>query len=130
MSKIFVVEDEKTIREELSIFLSRYGYEVEAPEDFENIIENIKGSNCDLILLDINLPVFDGYYICKEVRKFSDVPIIVVTSRDSDIDELMSMNLGAYIHGYVGDKLSNKMFCVNASHIIEELPYSIEEILR
>ncbi|MFR7995543.1 MAG: response regulator transcription factor [Clostridium sp.] len=95
MSKIFVVEDEKTIRDELSIFLSRYGYEVEAPEDFENIIENIKGSNCDLILLDINLPVFDGYYICREVRKFSDVPIIVVTSRDSDIDELMSMNLGA-----------------------------------
>ena len=95
MSKIFVVEDEKTIREELSIFLSRYGYEVEAPEDFENIIENIKGSNCDLILLDINLPVFDGYYICRAVRKFSDVPIIVVTSRDSDIDELMSMNLGA-----------------------------------
>ena len=95
MSKLFVVEDEKTIRDELSIFLSRYGYEVEAPEDFENIIENIKGSNCDLILLDINLPVFDGYYICREVRKFSDVPIIVVTSRDSDIDELMSMNLGA-----------------------------------
>ena len=95
MSKIFIVEDEKTIRDELSIFLSRYGYEVEALEDFENIIENIKGSNCDLILLDINLPVFDGYYICREVRKFSDVPIIVVTSRDSDIDELMSMNLGA-----------------------------------
>ena len=95
MSKIFVVEDEKTIRDELSIFLSRYGYEVEALEDFENIIENIKGSNCDLILLDINLPVFDGYYICRAVRKFSDVPIIVVTSRDSDIDELMSMNLGA-----------------------------------
>ena len=95
MSKIFVVEDEKTIREELSIFLSRYGYEVEALEDFENIIENIKGSNCDLILLDINLPVFDGYYICRAVRKFSDVPIIVVTSRDSEVDELMSMNLGA-----------------------------------
>ena len=95
MSKIFIVEDEKTIRDELSIFLSRYGYEVEALEDFENIIENIKGSNCDLILLDINLPVFDGYYICRAVRKFSDVPTIVVTSRDSDIDELMSMNLGA-----------------------------------
>ena len=46
-------------------------------------------------LLDINLPVFDGYYICKEVRKSSDVPIIVVTSRDSELDELMSMNLGA-----------------------------------
>lgn len=95
MSKIFIVEDEKTIREELSIFLSRYGYEIEAPENFENIIEDIKKSNSDLILLDINLPIFDGYYICREVRKISETPIIVVTSRDSDIDELMSMNLGA-----------------------------------
>ena len=95
MSKIFIVEDEKTIRDELNIFLSRYGYEIEAPDSFENIIENIKKSNADLILLDINLPIFDGYYICREVRKFSEVPIIVVTSRDSDIDELMSMNLGA-----------------------------------
>ena len=93
--KVFIVEDEKTIREELSIFLSRYGYEVEVTESFENIIEDIKKSNSDLILLDINLPIFDGYYICREVRKFSEIPIIVVTSRDSDIDELMSMNLGA-----------------------------------
>ena len=95
MSKIFIVEDENTIRDELSIFLSRYGYEIEAPENFENIIEDIKKSNSDLILLDINLPIFDGYYICREVRKFSETPIIVVTSRASDIDELMSMNLGA-----------------------------------
>ena len=95
MNKIFIVEDEKTIRDELSIFLSRYGYEIEAPNNFENIIENIKNSNPDLILLDINLPIFDGYYICREIRKFSETPIIVVTSRDSDVDELMSMNLGA-----------------------------------
>lgn len=95
MSKIFIVEDEKTIRDELSIFLSRYGYQIEAPDNFENVIENIKESKADLILLDINLPIFDGYYICREVRKFSEIPIIVVTSRDSDIDELMSMNLGA-----------------------------------
>jgi DNA-binding response OmpR family regulator len=95
MNKIFIVEDEKTIRDELSIFLSRYGYQIEAPNNFENIIENIKNSNPDLILLDINLPIFDGYYLCREVRKFSETPIIVVTSRDSDVDELMSMNLGA-----------------------------------
>lgn len=71
MNKIFIVEDEKTIRDELSIFLSRYGYQIEAPNNFENIIENIKNSNPDLILLDINLPIFDGYYLCREVRKFS-----------------------------------------------------------
>lgn len=95
MNKIMIIEDDETIREELKIFLGRYGYDVNSPNDFENIIEYVKKENPNLILLDINLPIFDGYYICREIRKFSDVPIIIVTSRDSDIDELMSMNLGA-----------------------------------
>ena len=68
---------------------------LKAPMDFNNIIEYVENENANLILLDINLPVFDGYYICREIRKTSDVPIIIVTSRDSDVDELMSMNLGA-----------------------------------
>lgn len=76
-------------------FFIKYGYEVKAPTDFNHIIEYIESENADLILLDINLPVFDGYYICREIRKTSDVPIIMVTSRDSDVDELISMNLGA-----------------------------------
>lgn len=95
MSKIIIIEDTEIIREELKTFLTRYGYEVLAPTSFENIIDYTLEEEPDLILLDINLPVFDGYYICREIRKSSDVPIIVVTSRDSEIDELMSMNLGA-----------------------------------
>ncbi|MEG1411053.1 MAG: response regulator transcription factor [Terrisporobacter sp.] len=95
MEKIIIVEDDEIIREELRSFLSKYGYEVMAPREFENIVGFILKENANLILLDINLPVFDGYYICREVRKKSEVPIIVVTSRDSDMDELMSMNLGA-----------------------------------
>lgn len=90
-----IIEDEVIIREELKSFLSKYNYEVIAPSDFENVIEFILNENPDLILLDINLPIFDGYYICREIRKTSDIPIIIVTSRDSDMDELMSMNLGA-----------------------------------
>lgn len=95
MEKIIIVEDDKIIREELQTFLSKYGYEVVAPSEFENIVEFILNENANLVLLDINLPLFDGYYICREVRKKSEVPIIVVTSRDSDMDELMSINLGA-----------------------------------
>lgn len=95
MYKIALVEDSESIREELKAYLERYGYEVEVPDSFENIIEYINNSNANLILLDINLPFYDGYYICREVRKKSDIPIIVVTSRDSQVDELMSMNLGA-----------------------------------
>ena len=95
MKKIFIIEDDIKIRDELSTFLSKNGYICEAPCCFENIIEAALSQKMDLILLDINLPVFDGYYICREIRKSSDMPIIVVTSRDTEIDELMAMNLGA-----------------------------------
>ena len=95
MAKIMIVEDNKNIREELIDFLNRYGYEAYGPSDFSSIIEEIKEYSADLILLDINLPMFDGYYICREIRKESNIPIIMVTSRDSEMDELMSMNLGA-----------------------------------
>lgn len=95
MKKILIVEDDQVIRDELSLFLSRNGFECEIIEDFTYVIDDIIRKQPDLVLLDINLPVYDGYHICKEVRKSSDVPIIVVTSRNSDFDELMSMNFGA-----------------------------------
>lgn len=93
--KIFIIEDEEKIRLELSTFLNRYGYETSYSDDFENIVEIALKEKPHIILLDINLPYYDGYYICREIRKASNVPIIVVTSRNSEIDELMSMNLGA-----------------------------------
>ncbi|APC82819.1 response regulator transcription factor [Clostridium botulinum] len=95
MKKILIIEDDEVIREELQNFLRKYGYEVNAPIEFNNIIQYVEKENASLILLDINLPEFDGYYICREIRKTSDVPIIIVTSRDSEVDELISMNLGA-----------------------------------
>ena len=95
MFKITIIEDDEVIREELKSFLENYGYMVKAPVNFKNILNFVENEDSDLILLDINLPVYDGYYICREIRKKSDVPIIIVTSRDSDMDELMSMNLGA-----------------------------------
>lgn len=95
MKKILIIEDDEVIREELQNFLIKYGYEVKAPIDLNNIIKYVENEHANLILLDINLPLYDGYYICREIRKTSDVPIIIVTSRDRDIDELMSINLGA-----------------------------------
>ena len=94
-NKIFIIEDDDKIRNELCTFLNRYGYETKYSLDFEHIVDEVLKEKYHLILLDINLPYFDGYYICREIRKKSSVPIIVVTSRDSEIDELMSMNLGA-----------------------------------
>lgn len=93
--KIFVVEDETEICKELSVLLQKYGYAYESSTDFAHITDHIMKAEADLVLLDINLPYQDGYTICREIRKHSDIPIIVLTSRNTDFDELMSLNIGA-----------------------------------
>lgn len=95
MQKILIVEDDKKIRKELETFLNKNGFIAKSLENFNNTIQDILKENADLVLLDINLPYNDGEFVCKEVRKTSDVPIIMVTSRDNEIDELMSLNNGA-----------------------------------
>ena len=95
MQKILIVEDDEKLRTELEIFLNKNGFETIGLKEFDNVIQDILNLKPNLVLLDINLPFVDGEYICKEVRKTSDVPIIIVTSRDNEIDELMSLNYGA-----------------------------------
>ena len=95
MQKILIVEDDEKLRNELEIFLSHQGYQAECLKKFDNTINDILEINPNLILLDINLPGVDGEYICKEIRKQSDMGIIVVTSRDNELDELVSINYGA-----------------------------------
>lgn len=92
---IFIVEDNLTLRTELMSFLNNYQFTCSTSDNFGNIVNEILESKADLVLLDINLPNMDGYYVCKEVRRSSNIPIIIVTSRDSDMDEIMSMNMGA-----------------------------------
>lgn len=95
MSKILIVEDDEKLRDELEIFLENNGYQADALKSFENTLNNILEINPDLLLLDINLPGADGEFLCKEIRKKSNMPIIIVTSRDNEIDELLSINNGA-----------------------------------
>lgn len=95
MQKILIVEDDEKLRGELETFLNKNGLNASSLKKFDNAIKDILEENADLILLDINLPYTDGEYICREIRKQSNVPIIMVTSRDSEIDELLSLNYGA-----------------------------------
>ena len=127
MQKIIIVEDTEKIRNELKEFLSKYGYYVKVPEDFNNIINYIFEENPDLILLDINLPVFDGYYICREIRSKSDVPIIIVTSRDSEMDELMSMNLGA--DDFITKPYNTQILLARISSILRRVNNSTSQLL-
>lgn len=94
MKNIMVVEDNEDIRREIAILIGNSGYGVMSVDDFENIVEDVKLLKPHLILLDINLPQKDGFKLCMEIRSFSKVPIIFVTSRNSDMDELKSITLG------------------------------------
>lgn len=95
MKKLLIVEDNEKLRNEIGVFFNNNGFEVEVVTVFEDVKEQILRSEVDLILLDINLPGVDGLYLCREVRKASDVPIIIITSRNTELDELISMNYGA-----------------------------------
>lgn len=95
MKKLLIVEDNEKLRNELGTFFKNNGFEVELVTVFDDVKNQILSSQVDLILLDINLPGVDGLYLCREVRKLSDVPIIIITSRNTELDELISMNYGA-----------------------------------
>ena len=95
MERILIVEDEVKIREELKTFLENNGYEILTINNFENTLDQIKKLDIDLILMDINIPGINGMHLCREIRKTSKIPIIIVTSRDTEMDELLCMNYGA-----------------------------------
>lgn len=126
-AKILIVEDHEPIRLELCKFLEKYNYEAKAVVDFENVVECCLEEQADLILLDINLPVYDGYYICREIRTQSDVPIIVVTSRDSEMDELMSMNIGA--DDFIAKPYNTQILLARISSILRRTKKSSEDSL-
>mgnify|MGYP005806574791 FL=1 len=92
--KILIVEDDLKIREELKILLEREGYQVEVLSSFLNTVEDIRCRDYDLLLLDINLPDKNGFTICKEIKKDKQTPIIFVTSRNTEEDELNSILSG------------------------------------
>lgn len=95
MKKIFIVEDDKSICMELVEILENEGYAASYLTDFEHSKEEILAAGADLILMDINIPGINGRNLLKEIRKESDIPVIMVTSRTSEMDEVLSMSYWA-----------------------------------
>ena len=92
--KILIIEDDPLIRNELKTLLQSNGYETVAPENFSDVIDRIKAEQPHLILLDIKLPGTSGFSLCTEIRTFSEVPIIFVTSCNTDMDDLLPLLCG------------------------------------
>lgn len=95
MKNIMIVEDDKVVSKELYSLLTNANYQAILLEDFEHAYDEIMKSNVDLILLDINIPYLNGELLLKEIRKTSNIPVIMVTSQSSETDEVLSMSYGA-----------------------------------
>ncbi|HFI0447563.1 TPA: response regulator transcription factor [Streptococcus suis] len=95
MQKIFLVEDDKTISQLVAKNLTNWGYQVQEVKDFQTILKQIDDFQPHLIILDISLPFFNGYYWCQEIRKTSHVPIMFLSSHDQPMDIVMAINMGA-----------------------------------
>ena len=95
MAKILIVEDDEKLRNELKTFLINNGYEVDTLTEFNDTINSILNKQTDLILLDINLPYLNGEVIVKSLKQNVKTPVIIITSQNSDIDELLCLNYGA-----------------------------------
>ncbi len=95
MKRIIIVEDDMALAQELQLLLTRNGYEAEYMTDFRQVDVQISDRQPDMVLLDINLPEVDGQSILKQIRRESEVPVIMLTSRNTELDEVLSMSFGA-----------------------------------
>ncbi|MGO0058480.1 response regulator transcription factor [Brevibacillus fluminis] len=95
MSTIMVVEDDAKIAELLQSHIEKYGYHAVVADDFGKVFELFQKIRPDLVLLDINLPSFDGYYWCRQIRRVSTCPIIFISARTGEMDQVMALENGA-----------------------------------
>ncbi|WP_394232176.1 response regulator transcription factor [Niallia oryzisoli] len=94
MHKILIIEDDSKIADLLTSHISKYGYQVYHVTDFEHIMDEFHQHSPDLVLLDINLPSFDGYYWCRQIRKESICPVIFISARIGEMDQVMALENG------------------------------------
>lgn len=93
--RVLVVDDEKLIVKGIRFSLEQEGMQVDCAYDGQEALDMIKENTYDVILLDVMLPKFTGYEVCQQVREFSDVPIIMVTAKDDDMDKILGLEYGA-----------------------------------
>ena len=122
MKKILIIEDDNVLSEELCTLLKNSGYEASRVTDFETTADQMRASDADLFLLDINLPFTSGETLLQEFRKTSDKPVIMLTSRTTEIDEVLSMSYGA--DDYITKPYNPTILLLRVSAVLKRLERS------
>lgn len=115
--KILIIEDEKNLAEIMKSSLIDEGFSVEIVHDGDRALEAFYQSSPNLVLLDINLPKKNGWEICKEIRDVSKVPIIIMTARDTELDEVHGLELGA--EDYITKPFSTKVMVIKIKKLLK-----------
>lgn len=126
MQRILIIEDDKAIVEELTVLLNNNGYEALVLTDFKHALEEILSLNPDLILLDMNIPHTSGDVLLKSLRKSSHIPVIMVTSRSSEIDEALSISYGA--DDYVTKPYNPTILLLRIGAVLKRLNTNLETL--
>jgi two-component system, OmpR family, response regulator RegX3 len=130
MAKVLVVEDEQSLREALVFFLEKEGHKVSVAVDGEEAIKVFDNSGADIILLDLMLPKMDGNQVCKQIRQSSNVPIIMLTAKDSEIDKIVGLEIGA--DDYITKPYSTRELLARIKAVLRrqvEPPLTVESVL-
>lgn len=128
LKTILIVEDEQRMRKLISDYFIREGFKVLEAENGEIAIEMFKEQNVNLIILDIMIPLIDGFEVCKQIRSHSDVPIIMLTAKSEESDKLTGFGLGA--DDYVTKPFSPKVLVAKAKALLKRVEGDIEEIIE
>lgn len=128
MKKILIIEDDKNVRGELMELLSNANYEVVILENYQSMLEDILKILPDLILLDINIPYMNGEVLLKNLRKVSNIPVIMVTSKIGEIDEVLSMSYGA--DDYITKPYNPTILLLRIQAVLKRLENNITDIIH
>ena len=124
MTKILLIEDEDSIRESVAFLLEKEGFIVVQENDGLRGVETFEKENSDLILLDLMLPGLDGLEVCKRIRKSSNVPIIMLTAKDTELDKVLGLELGA--DDYITKPFSSRELTARVKAILRRVKESFE----
>ncbi|MGL5100085.1 MAG: response regulator transcription factor, partial [Fusobacteriaceae bacterium] len=122
MKKILIVEDEKDLSLAIEKFLSEEGFQVIAAHDGETALDKFYEETPELVILDINLPKKNGWEICREIKNSSNIPVIMMTARNSEYDEIQGLELGA--EDYITKPISLKVLAVRVRKVLKIDKYS------
>lgn len=128
MKKILIVDDEEQIRNILRMYLVREGYEISEAEDGEKGLKLFYEKPFDLVILDVMLPKKDGWSILREIKKYTETPVIMLTARDDSEDEVFGFEMGA--DNYITKPFNNKVLLARVKSLLRKSNNSVESIIE